>query len=325
MADLSIFTDELMQQTSRFPRALLAPRHWPAWLAMGFWFLLSQLPYVVQYYLAYLIAPLLRRHKKRMFQARTNLRLCFPELSEAEREELLRETSFSTAMAIFETGIAWFWPHWRLRRLFTVTGLEHIEAAQRDGQGALLLSLHFTTLEIGSAMLGTLVNYDGMYRPHNNAVYDYMQKTRRETYCIPPPGNVQNDSTAISRDNVRGMISRLRKGRMIWYAPDRDLGDKISIFVPFLGVQTATVTATAKLAELGRARIIPFSQRRLPKGKGYEVVIHPAFENYPTGDEYQDTLRVNQFMEVEVRKIPGQYFWAQPRFKTRPEGEAPFY
>lgn len=311
--------------TPLFTRALLAPRHWPTWLGMGFWFLLAQLPYAVQYYLAYCVSPLLRLNKKRIAMAKTNLRLCFPELSEAERAKLLDENIYSTTMAIFETGIAWFWPHWRLRRLFSITGLEHIEAAQRDGQGALLLSLHLTTLEIGSAMLGTRVNYDGMYRPHKNAVYDYMQRARREAYCIPPPGSAQNDSTAISRDNLRAMISRLRKGRMIWYAPDRDLGEKISIFVPFLGVQTATVTATAKLAEMGRARIIPFSQTRLPGGRGYKVVIHSAFENFPCGDDYQDALRVSQFMEVEVRKIPGQYFWAQPRFKTRPEGEPSVY
>ncbi len=304
-------------QTPVFTRALLAPRHWPAWLLMGFWFLLAQLPYRIQFYLPYLIAPLLRYNKKRLNLAQTNLRLCFPELSDQERESLLDETLHSTAMAIFETGIAWFWPLWRIRRLFTISGLEHINAAEREGQGALLLSLHFTTLDIGSAMLGAYVNYDGMYRPHDNVVYDYMQKTRREAYC--------RGGTAFHREKVRGMINRLRKGRMIWYAPDRDLGEKLSVFVPFFGVQTATVTATAQFARMGRARIIPFTQKRLVKGKGYELVIHPPFENYPSGDEYQDALRVSQFMETEIRKIPGQYFWAQPRFKTRPEGEAKIY
>ncbi|RZA04928.1 MAG: LpxL/LpxP family Kdo(2)-lipid IV(A) lauroyl/palmitoleoyl acyltransferase [Moraxellaceae bacterium] len=300
-----------------FNRALLSPRHWPAWIGVGIWFLISQLPYRFQCYLAHLLTPLLHLNKKRVHQARTNLRLCFPELTDKERAALLNETLRSTAMAVFETGIAWFWPNWRLRRIFTITGVEHIEAAQREGNGALLLSMHFTTLDIGSAMLGQYVNYDGMYRKHDNDVYDYMQKIRREAYA---PGG-----TAFSRDNVRGMVSRLRQGRMIWYAPDRDLGEKISIFVPFFGVQTATVTATAQFARMGRAKVIPFTQKRLPNGKGYELTIHPPFENYPTGDEYQDALRVSQFMESEIRKIPGQYFWAQPRFKTRPPGEPSVY
>ncbi len=300
-----------------FSKKLLAPRHWPAWLAVGIWFLLAQLPYFVQFYLPHLLVPYLKRNKKRLHQAQTNLRLCFPDLSDKDREALLYETLYSTAMAIFETGIAWFWPKWRLRRLFKISGMEHIEAAQREGKGALLLSMHFTTLDIGSAMLGQYVNYDGMYRPHRNAVYDYLQKVRREAYC---PGG-----TAFSRDNVRGMVSRLRQGRMIWYAPDRDLGEKISVFVPFFGVQTATVTATAQFARMGRAQVIPFTQKRLPKGKGYELVIHPPFDNYPLGDDHEDALRVSQFMENEIRKIPGQYFWAQPRFKTRPEGEPSVY
>lgn len=304
-------------QSPAFDRALLAPRYWLAWFGVVVWFLIAQLPYRAQYYLPYLVMPYLKRNKKRLNQAQTNLRICFPELTDKEREDLLNETIYSTAMAIFETGIAWFWPKWRLRRLFTITGVEHVEAAQKDGQGALLLSMHFTTLDIGSAMLGLHVNYDGMYRPHRNKVYDYMQKIRREAYA---PGG-----TAFSRDNVRGMISRLRQGRMIWYAPDRDLGEKVSVFVPFFGVQTATVTATAQFARLGRARIIPFTQKRLPNAKGYELVIHPPFENYPTGDEYEDALRVSKFMEDEVRKIPGQYFWAQPRFKTRPPGEPRLY
>jgi Kdo2-lipid IVA lauroyltransferase/acyltransferase len=297
--------------------ALFAPRHWPAWFAVVFWFLLAQLPYRVQFYLTYLIVPFIRRNKKRMNYAKINIDLCFPELDDRQREILLQETVFSTTLAVFETGIAWFWPSWRLRRLFTMTGFEHIERVQAEEQGALLLSMHFTTLDLGSAMLGQYVNYDGMYSPHKNAVYDYLQKIRREGYC--------KGGTAFSRDSVREMISRLRKKRLVWYAPDRDLGMKSSIFVPFFGVQTATITATGQFARMGKARVVPFTQKRLPHGKGYELVIHPAFENFPTGDDYQDALRVNQFMETEVRKIPGQYFWAQPRFKTRPEGEKAFY
>lgn len=301
---------------SHFSRSLLAPRHWPSWMGAGIWYLLAQLPYRFQIVLARLISPLLKRNKKRLHMAQVNIDLCFPHLSEAERQKLLDETLFSTAMAIFETGIAWFWSKKRLRRLFTISGVEHLEAAKRDGQGALLLSMHFTHLDLGSAMLGQHTDYDGMYRPHKNPVYDYLQKTRREAYC---PG------ITIPRDNVRLMISRLRQGRMVWYAPDRDLGARMSLFVPFFGVQTATVSATSKFAQMGRAKVIPFTQRRLDNGKGYDLVIHPPFDDFPSGDEYQDTLRVNQFMEREILKCPGQYFWAQPRFKTRPEGEPPLY
>lgn len=298
--------------SSHFSRALLAPRYWPSWLGLALWYLLAQLPFVCQRGLAHALYPLLKLNKKRMRMARVNIDLCFAELSEAERSAILDESLYSTAMALFETGAAWFWPRWRLRRLYTVSGLEHLQAAQQAGEGALLLSMHFTHLDLGGALLGQHVDYDGLYSPHKNLVYDYLQRTRREAYC---PG------VAIPRDNLRLMITRLRQGRMMWYAPDRDLGPKISIFVPFFGVPAATVTATGKIALLGRARVIPFTQRRLARGAGYELIIHPPFENYPTGDEYQDALRVNQFIEQQVRQCPGQYLWAQPRFKTRPDGE----
>ena len=302
---------------NRFPRHLLKPRHWPTWLGFGMWYLLAQLPYRLQWKCASVLAPLLRRNKKRLKYARRNLELCFPEKSDAEREQLLNDNIASTAMTVFETGIAWFWPKWRFKKLYTVSGLEHLEQAQQDGQGALLLSLHFTTLEIGTALLGQEADFDGMYRPHGNAVYDYIQRQRRQRHT--------QDAIAIPREGVRTMITRLRKGHFIWYAPDRDLGDKNSLFVPFFGVPAATVSATGKIISMGRAKVIPFSQYRLPDGKGYELVIHPPFEHFPTGDDYEDTLRVNQFMEKEIRKHPAQYFWAQPRFKSRPEGESPLY
>lgn len=299
------------------PRHLLAPRYWLSWLGCGAWGLLAQLPYRLQWWLARALAPLLRLNRKRLGYARRNLALCFPELGESERERLLRENLVSTIMTVFETGIAWFWPKWRLRGLYRVRGLEHLEAARAEGQGALLLSMHLTTLDIGSALLGLEVNFDGMYRPHSNPVYDYLQRWGRERYS---PG-----AMTIPRDSVRTMISRLRKKRFIWYAPDRDLGEKNSVFVPFFGVSAATVGATGKLAAMGRARVIPFTQRRLPGGRGYELVIHPPLEDYPCGDDYEDTRRVSEFMEREIRRCPEQYFWAQPRFRSRPEGEAPLY
>lgn len=297
--------------------ALLKPRYWLSWLGAGFWFLLAQLPYAWQMWLARCLAPVLYLNKKRIAYGRINLQKCFPHLSEQERETLLRKNTFSTAASLFETGIGWFWPGWRLRKLYTIQGLEHLQAAERDGVGVLLMTAHFTTLDIGSAFLGQSVEYDGLYRAHNNAVYDYLQRKCRETYC--------KTGIAIPRDSVRTMISQLRKGRTVWYAPDRDLGPKNSVFVPFFGVSTATVTATSKIVSIGRARVIPFTQKRMDNNKGYELIIHKPFKNFPSDNETEDALRINQFIEREIKKCPEQYFWAQPRFKTRPEGEPSFY
>src|SRR5690606_5559981 len=122
---------------SPLPRALLFPRHWPAWLGAGIWFLLAQLPYRIQRWLAYVLGLGLWFNKRRRHYAERNLQLCFPGLTDGERRKLLRANLFSTAMALFETGMAWFWPAWRLCRLYSVSGLEHLEEAQRNGQGVL--------------------------------------------------------------------------------------------------------------------------------------------------------------------------------------------
>ncbi|MBK8187362.1 MAG: LpxL/LpxP family Kdo(2)-lipid IV(A) lauroyl/palmitoleoyl acyltransferase [Cellvibrio sp.] len=300
-----------------FSSALFKPRHWLSWMGLCVWYLLAQLPYPIQFSLAKILSPLLRLNKKRIRYARVNLRLCFPQMSDSEREKLLRDNLFSTAMAVFETGIAWFWPKWRLRRLFSIQGLEYVEQTQQEGCGALILGLHFTTLDIGMAMLGQHVSYAGMYNTHKNPVMDYWQKKRRETYC--------RDAMAFSRDNLRTMVSQLRKSRMVWYTPDRDLGRRSSVFVSFFGVPTATVTATSDFARIGKAKVIPFSLIRLPGLKGYRLSLHPPLNDFPSENVMVDARRVNEFMENEILKCPEQYFWAQPRFKTRPEGEAKVY
>jgi KDO2-lipid IV(A) lauroyltransferase len=297
--------------------SLLSPKHWLTWISMGCWFLIAQLPYSWQMKLGRLSAPLLGLNKKRIAIIEKNVELCFPSLTSKEKKSLIAANIESTAVAAFETGIAFFWSKKRLAKLFTISGLEHVEAVSKRGEGAMLLSLHMTTLDIGSAMLGIHVNYDGMYTPHKNPVFDYVQKVRREAYA--------KGGVAFSRDNVRLMIGQLRKGRMIWYAPDRDMGAKGSVFVPFFGIDAATITATAQFARMGKARVIPFTQYRLPNDKGYRVEISPPLTDFPTGDDIIDARRVNAIFEQMIAVAPEQYLWALARFKTRPEGEPRIY
>ncbi|GGJ91093.1 lipid A biosynthesis lauroyl acyltransferase [Pseudomonas matsuisoli] len=305
-------------QRPRFQSAFLHPRHWPLWVGLGALWLVVQLPYRALMTLGSGLGALMYRFaRKRRHIARRNLELCFPALTTAEREHLLRENFASTGKAFFEMPISWWWPRARLARLAHIEGLEHLQDAQRDGQGAILMSLHFTTLEIGAALLGQRHTIDGMYREHDNPVFDYIQRRGRERHNA--------DATAIEREDVRAMLKVLRAGRAIWYAPDQDYGRKQSLFVPFFGIPAATVTATTKFARLGRARVIPMTQRRLPGGKGYVLCIHPPLEDFPGDSEEADCLRINQWVERHVRACPEQYLWAHRRFKTRPEGEPRIY
>ena len=310
-----VFSDFVMDRPA-FRIYFLHPRFWPLWLGMGLLWLVVQLPYRwllvlgrglggVMYHLA---------GSRRRIAAR-NLELCFPELSVGERQRLLRENFASTGMTFFEMAISWWWPVERLKRLGTVEGLEHLRQAEADGQGVILMALHFTTLEMGGALLCMQQDMYGMYRAHKNPLFDFIQRHGREQRLLG----------AIERDDVRGMLKVLRAGGVVWYAPDQDYGAQRSLFVPLFGVQAATVTATSKFARLGRARVVPFTQTRLADGTGYKVTVHPALADFPGDSEEADCLRINQWIEQAIRQQPEQYLWAHRRFKTRPAGEAKLY
>ncbi len=302
----------------RFRSSFLHPRFWGLWLGLGLLWLVAQLPYRALLGLGRALGAVMYRvaGERRRIAAR-NLELCFPELSGDERQYLLKENFASTGIAFFEMAMSWWWPKARLARLAHIEGIEHLQAAQREGEGAILMAVHFTTLEIGAALLGQAHTIDGMYREHGNPVFDFIQRRGRERHNL--------DSLAVERDDVRGMLKLLRKGRAIWYAPDQDYGIKQSIFVPLFGIPAATVTATTKFARLGKARVVPFTQRRLEDGSGYRLVVHPPLADFPGETEEADCLRINQWVEGVLRECPEQYLWAHRRFKSRPEGEPRLY
>ena len=302
----------------RFRAAFLHPRFWPLWLGLGLLWLLIQLPYPVLVRLGRVLGGWMGRlagSRRRI--VRRNLELCFPAMTAEARERLLRENFASTGIAFFEMAMSWWWPAARLRRLAHIEGLEHLQQAQAEGQGVILMALHFTTLEIGAALLGQVHTIDGMYREHKNPLFDYIQRRGRERHNL--------DATAIEREDVRAMLKVLRAGRAIWYAPDQDYGAKQSLFVPLFGITAATVTATTKFARLGRAKVLPFTQERLADGSGYRLVVHPPLADFPGESEEADCIRINQWIEQEVSRLPEQYLWAHRRFKSRPEGEPKLY
>jgi len=299
-----------------FTRDLLHPRYWLTWLMIGLWWLVVQLPYPVLMALGRGIGKVLYLFGgSRRGITERNIELCFPQESAAAREQLVRENFANYGMGLFEVPVAWWWSDKRLDRILHIRGLEHIR--DLDGQGALLMAMHFTHLELGGQALARHVSADVMYRRHKNAVYEYVQ-TRGRKVRSPM-------STAYPRKDVRGVTRALRNGRVVWYAPDQDMGANGSVFVPFFGVEAATLTATAKFAQLGKARIVPFSHFRRADGTGYDVEVHPPLENFPTGDDRADARFINGIIEGFVRRHPEQYLWAHRRFKTRPPGQPSLY
>jgi len=292
----------------RFEPRLVQPRYWGTWLSIGLIWLAVQLPYSWQMRLGRSIGRVLPRFvPKRREIAEYNLSLCFPDYSEEQRRTLLQKSFESFGMAVFETAIAWFWPRRRLQTLASITGLENLE--HHRGRSVLLLAMHFTTLEIGAAILSLTVPLDGMYRSDKNPVYDFLHRRCR--------GRHSSSGLLIGHNDLRPMIKALNQNRIIWYAPDFSGGRTQSIFERFFDVPVAMSTATSKLARLGNAVVIPFTQARRPDGRGYQLTIHEAFTDFPSGNERLDAKRINEFFETQIRKQPDQYLWALRRFQTQ--------
>ncbi len=287
-------------------------RYWPTWLGLGLLWCLTRLPYAWQTGIGRLLGATFRLFaSNRKHIARVNFSLCFPELSEQERQKLLADHFASLGIAIMEIAMSWWATEKQLEKLVTIDGLQHLQDALMRGKGVILLSAHFTTLEIGGRLLALHAPFHVMYRKHKNPVIERVMKNAR----------TRNFDKAIPRKDLRAMLQSLKQNIPVWYAPDQDYGAKHSIFAPFFGIQAASITASSRIARMSGAAIVPFFQTRLPDNKGYQLTLYPALEDFPGEDIEQDTRRINQLIEAQIRLQPEQYLWVHRRFKTRPPGE----
>jgi KDO2-lipid IV(A) lauroyltransferase len=283
------------------------PGYWGVWLFLGCLRLVVLLPYGAQLACGRALGALmwhLAGPRRRI--TKLNLKICFPELSTKERARLARAHFESLGIAFVETAVCWWGEAARLEPLITIRGLEHLERALDAGRGALLLSAHFTTLEIGGRLLGLRARFHPMYKRSRNPVIERFQRGRREHHF----------GKTIAMDDVRNLLKSLKQNVPVWYAPDQGFTGKGYMLVPFFGVPAPTNPATSRIAKLSNAPVLFFATRRLPGTAGYELTIHPPLEGFPTDDVEADALRINALIETEVRRCPEQYLWVHNRFKT---------
>lgn len=285
------------------------PRYWPTWLLLGALHVAARLPVRWQMKLGFglgrLLLPLNRRQRR---VARRNLELCFPELSAAERQALLVRHFEAVGMSFVEMGVGWFTPIEELLARVEIVGREHLDRALAAGNGTLLVTAHFTTLEVGVAVLEALSPKTScMYRPQRNAMMDMMIRRGRSRFA----------REQIPRDNVRLLLRNLRDNDAVLYLPDQTYLGRQSALLPFFGEPAVTNTATSKLAKISGAAVVPYFFRRLPDGR-YRVDIGPPLPDFPSDDASQDTVRLFGALERYIRLAPEQYLWLYKKFKGRP-------
>lgn len=301
----------------KFYWSFLRPQYWGIWLGIIFLMLLAILPWAVQYRLAVFLGDqAFKRLKSRRKTTVRNLEVCFPEWPAEQVQQQARQVFIDMMLGVFETLNAWYTPGWFKVRV-TIEGLEHIQQAQAQQQGVLLLGTHSTLLDAGGYICAQYFDPDVVYRPQNNPLLDMLIYRCRATIY----------THQIDHDDMRGLIRHLKNGRAIWYSPDQDFGLKQGVMAPFFGVAAATVTAHRRLLKISKAVAIPlyfyrYGELHDPK---YHILIEPALESMPSEDEVADATRVNAIIERQLRIAPSQYMWFHRRFKTRPDGYEKIY
>ena len=234
-------------------------------------------------------------------------------MSAAQQADLLRECFADLGIGLFEFSRAWFGDVDALAVDVQIEGLQHLQALQAAQRGALLISGHFTTLEVCGRLLTRHVPVAGMYRAHAEPAFEAAVLQGRLKYAC----------AMFKREELRGAIRHLKQGGVLWYAPDQDMRGKDALFVPFFNIPASTITATHQLARLSGAAVVPFFHRR--EGGRYLLRIGAPLENFPSTDVIADTTAVSHEVEAMVREAPSQYLWIHKRFKTRPEGQTRVY
>jgi len=293
------------------------PRYWPSWIGVAVIWLVARLPFRALLALGRLAA-LLTTHLpgERRRVARRNLQLCFPELNEAARAQLLRATLADLGMMLVEFALAWMGSERGIARVpCVIEGLEHLESCREQRRGVLLVGAHFSHLELCARLVSQRIRIAGMYRIMDNPVFE--QTVLRARLCYA--------DAMFTKDDIRRTVTYLKRGGTVWYAPDQDMRGKDAVFVPFFRVPAATITATHHLARLSGAAVIPFFHRRREDGRGYVLRLEAPLDNFPGVDVIADTARVNSAIERMVCEAPAQYLWVHKRFKSRPQGETPLY
>ena len=257
--------------------------------------------------------------KSRRHVALINLRLCFPQLTESERETIARAHFRAYMQAALEHGFLWNASGQRIRAYVSLHEEQEWKKF-RDGEHkkpVIWLCPHFIGLDAAAIRISVDTSGCSIYSEQSNPDLDQMMLKGRTRF---------GDSRIIARtEGVKPIIRAMKSGLPFYYLPDMDFGARDSVFSPFFGVQAATITGVSRLAKLTGAVVVPVIATQRPEGAGYDVRFYPAWEAFPSGNDEADARRVNAFIEDRVREATPQYLWTHKRFKTRPPNEPSVY
>jgi len=297
-----------------YPKDSWHPRYWLTWLAIGALIIAAYLPWSVKLFLGKGLGYFaLGVAGRRRHITEVNIKLCFPEKSAEQQKKLVKAIFLANGIGVFEIATGLVRDVSFLSSRVTFKGREHLDKVLAKGEGAIILGVHFSIMDLGGALHGLFYKVDTIYKPHKNVVFNrFIERGRAKSF-----------TKQITSKDLKELVKRVRQGKACWYSPDQDFGRKVSVFAPFFGVEAASITMTARMAKMTKAPVIPIRMCRNPDNYTYTLEYLPPLENFPSGDDVADATQVNEVIEKMIRVYPEQYLWMHRRFKTRPDPKSP--
>ena len=255
-------------------------------------------------------------HAPRRAITKRNISACFPHLNSLQVHNLARKHFHSLVIGVMVMALSWWTSKSRLERICQSKNRSRLKELIDNNENIILLAPHFTSLEFLAVKLFSEMKMTSMYQKHKNPDIDHIIHDRRSQF-----GTILYNN----KSSLNGLVKLIRQGIPFYYLPDQDPGKKRGVFAPFFGIQTATFPTLSKLSRLGNAKVLPCMAKVKPFGLGIEIIFDAVLEPFPTGDVVQDVTAMNKAIENLIAHAPEQYFWSHKRFKTRPDGEEPFY
>jgi len=250
---------------------------------------------------------------KRRRVALANVRACFPHWHDTQRRAVAQACFQYIVRSVLDHAVLWKGTQAQVEQLVRIEGVEHLLDPQH--RPLILVAPHFVGLDAGGLRINTLVRGVSIYARQSNAVWDAWLLAARKRFSEP---------LLLARGtDMRAVVRALKDGLPLYYLPDMDNGPSASIFVPFFGVQAATVPMVSRLARITGAKVVTVVTEMTDEG--YVLHIGAPWASFPGASVEEDTERMNQEIEQWVLRFPAQYLWTHQRFKTRPPGSGPIY
>lgn len=253
--------------------------------------------------------------------AQFNLRLAFPELTDAQRAKILHKMARNLGWMAAEFARLPKLTKDNVEKLVILDGHENFLAGHRLGKGVLYLTGHIGAWELSSfahALYGYPLRY--MARPLDNRRVDELVNRYR---------SLSGNAPIFKNESARAMLKVLKDAGTVGILADQNTMPSEGVFVDFFGTPASTTTGLARVALHTGAAVVPGFAYWDERMRKYRLRFEPPVELTRTGDLdrdiFENTQKFTKVLEEIIRKYPDQWVWLHGRWNTRPAGEPPLY